>query len=68
MPNSVCSLLCGSGDDAAEQKNHLLDGSFFRSLHKALTDNGGLTIFSDNRRYCQGLARTLAGADISCSA
>ena len=38
-----------------------MTGGFFQSLYTALTRGGGLTIFSDNRRYCQSLARTLGG-------
>ena len=60
-----------SGDAAADNSLALLNEEFFRDIHACLrraytsTDApGGLTIFSDNHRYMQALARTLAELDI----
>ena len=49
-----------SGDAAADNRHHLLTPGFFERVHTALVPGGGLTLFSDNHRYMQQLARTLA--------
>lgn len=49
-----------SGDAAADNRHHLLTPAFFRHVHAALEPGGGLTVFSDNHKYMQSLARTLA--------
>uniref|UniRef100_A0A7S4F6X9 tRNA (guanine(46)-N(7))-methyltransferase n=2 Tax=Chrysotila carterae TaxID=13221 RepID=A0A7S4F6X9_CHRCT len=48
-----------SGDEDASNERALLTDEFFRLAHKALTHAGRITIFSDNRRYCQSLARSI---------
>ncbi|CAE7839909.1 trmB [Symbiodinium sp. CCMP2592] len=45
--------------DEAESELHLLTSDFFEDVHKALSDSGVLTIFSDNQEYMRSLARTL---------
>ncbi|CAE7940051.1 RH20 [Symbiodinium necroappetens] len=45
--------------DEAESELHLLTSDFFEDVHKALSDGGVLTIFSDNQEYMRSLARTL---------
>ena len=49
-----------SGNEAADNRHHLLTPSFFKRVHAALEPGGGLTLFSDNHRYMQTLAKTLA--------
>jgi tRNA G46 methylase TrmB len=46
-----------SGDDTAESKLHLLTGEFFVTLGRVLAPGGKITVFSDNRKYCQSLCR-----------
>ena len=49
-----------SGIIAAEDKNHLLQSSFFHEMHRVLENDGRLTIFSDNGPYCRTLCETLS--------
>jgi len=49
-----------SGDEEASSEHHLLTLDFFRHLHQILVASGRITVFSDNGRYCQSLARTVA--------
>jgi len=49
-----------SGDVAADNALALLNDDFFTDIHAGLRPGGGLTIFSDNHRYMQTLARMLA--------
>ena len=50
----------GAGSETAENHNHLLTPTFFAEMHSSLIAGGGLTIFSDNYKYCKLLARTIA--------
>ena len=38
----------------------MLTPQFFEEMHTVLQPEGGLTIFSDNYKYCKLLARTIA--------
>lgn len=49
-----------SGDEDAESSLHLLTKEFFQSVRDVLMPGGKLTILSDNGRYCQQLAGTVA--------
>jgi tRNA G46 methylase TrmB len=58
-----------SGDDAAESQFHLLTASFFRDMHRVLAPSGKITVFSDNRKYCQvrdGHRRFFASIGVFC--
>eukprot|EP01062_Namystynia_karyoxenos_P023366 TRINITY_DN19021_c0_g1_i2.p1 TRINITY_DN19021_c0_g1~~TRINITY_DN19021_c0_g1_i2.p1 ORF type:complete len:1049 (+),score=312.68 TRINITY_DN19021_c0_g1_i2:96-3149(+) len=47
-----------TGSEDAESQFHLLTPEFFRQMHRCVCAEGGVTIFSDSRRYCGSLART----------
>eukprot|EP00793_Prasinoderma_coloniale_P000309 PRCOL_00005293-RA len=49
-----------TGNREADTKHHLLTPAFFRNLHAALKPGGRLTIFSDQRAYCELLCETLS--------